>query len=136
VKHVRKAARRNPPGPLTGLWRQYITDPSRIDVIRCKQNGKIVKAKIKRIEPPPKPGKPPKEWDFQGLCMDDFLFGTYCTTDEINNSGSYGTIQLFKQSHNEWAGFYVRLEITVDKRIIKKEEGLAEPKTTWVRQPK
>ncbi len=101
-------------GIFTGTWEQLIykddthSELVKKDIVTCRQNGRRVKANIKR-EFPDKQSH--REWYFSGRYTRGTLFGHFWSKNE--GIPSFGTIFL-RQTEDCFKGFYVRYHQIVD----------------------
>jgi hypothetical protein len=134
--------------PLTGKWRQDIRrqkgrPKNTTDMVRCKQKGETLKARIKRIESDsPISGDVGKRWQFGGVEREGVVVGHFVGKKKgrfskgPDNSDSFGTIILLKKSDNpDWyTGFYKRYSRRVVREGSKVE--IMEVKLDWYRTKK
>lgn len=103
-------------GTLAGEWDQIIEDPKtkqiiKRDRIKCRNIKDKLWGTIERLEPADEHNK---RWKFEARKKGNMIFGTFWAAD-LKNNESYGTIQHHMVNRSRLEGFYVKLEVDIQK---------------------
>lgn len=103
-------------GVLTGDWDQVIpaqnNQPEKKDHVECRHVGDSISGDIHRVTPT---NEKNKSWGFEGRVRGDLIFLVFWTTNEKDNPGSYGTIQLHRMPDGFCEGHYERWVLSTDR---------------------